>query len=119
MEFSDQLAALNRAVALERLGGDEQLLREIAALFLEDTASLVEEIRRAVQARDAVALQRGAHTLKGSVCNFGAERSYEAAYRLETIGRSGDLSTADEAFRRLEAELERLTPALVDICREG
>jgi len=119
VDLNGQLTALNRAVALERLGGDEELLREIAGLFLEDTQELVEEIRRAAYARDAAALQRAAHTLKGSVGNFGAEGTFEAAYQLEKMGRSGDLTGVEDAVLRLGAELDRLTPALTAIRSEA
>ena len=112
MDFGGQLSALNRAVALERLGGDEDLLSEIAGLVLEDTQHLMAEIRQAVCAGDAEGLQRAAHTLKGSVGNFCAERTFQAACRLEMIGRSGDLAGAADALRNLESELDTLTPEL-------
>jgi HPt (histidine-containing phosphotransfer) domain-containing protein len=111
----EQLAALNRALALERLGGDQELLKEIAGLFLEDYGHLLAEIRRAVAARDAAALHRAAHTLKGSVSNFGADATSQAAYRLEILGRGGDLSEAEKALEQLEEALGRLTPALMEL----
>jgi two-component system, sensor histidine kinase and response regulator len=119
VDFTGQLAALNRAVALERLGGDEDLLREIAGLFLEDTQHLLSEIRQAVAAGDAGGLQRAAHTLKGSVGNFGAERVFQAAYRLEMAGRSGNLAGAPEALCKLESELGILMPELAAIVAES
>jgi hypothetical protein len=40
----------------------------------------------------------------------GAAR--EAAHRLETIGRDGNLDLAEEACRTLECEMDRLTLSL-------
>ena len=70
MKFSSELAKLDCAVALERLGGDEELLREVARLFLDEYPMLINEIRSAAAVMDASALERAAHSMKGSVSNF-------------------------------------------------
>jgi hypothetical protein len=51
--------------------------------------------------------------LKGAVANFAARSAYEAAFRLEKMARSGDLSGAPEAEAALAREIERLRPALM------
>ncbi len=101
MCMSDQVQVLDRALALSRVDGDEDLLREIAALFLDDYPNLEAKIREAVVSRDAKALERASHTLKGSVANFAADPVFRAALDLEMIGRSQDLSGVDAAFQRL------------------
>lgn len=115
MDETESVAILNLAAALERVGGDQLLLEEVAQLFLETSPDLLGEIRRAVEAREARALERTAHTLKGSVGNFGAEAAYQAALRLEKMGRSGDLTAVEEALGALESEMERLRPALATL----
>ncbi|MBM3755366.1 MAG: Hpt domain-containing protein [Acidobacteria bacterium] len=115
MKFSNELAKLDCAVALERLGGDEELLREVARLFLDEYPMLMNEIRSAAVERDASAMERAAHSMKGSVSNFGTERVYDAAYALERMGRAGDLSTADEFIAKLESALAYIHPALVEL----
>jgi hypothetical protein len=52
------------------------------------------------------------------VGNFGAKGAFEAALRLETMGRRGDLIRAQEAYAVLEEEIERLRPALVALGEE-
>jgi HPt (histidine-containing phosphotransfer) domain-containing protein len=113
MDVSQQLVNLNKALALERLGGDEQLLAEIAGLFLDHYPSLMEQIRDAVSRRDAGALHHAAHTLKGSVANFYAQAAVESAYQLECMGRAGDLAGAEDPLAALEQQLRSLEPALV------
>ncbi len=61
---------LNWAAALERAGGDEGVLREVVRIFLDTSPGQLVEIRLALERRDAPALQRAAHTLKGSVGIF-------------------------------------------------
>jgi two-component system sensor histidine kinase/response regulator len=117
--FSSQLARLNSAVALERLGGDEELLREVAQLFLEEYPSLVIQIRDAVAANDADALQRAAHSLKGSVSNFGADAAYQAAFDLELMGRNRELAQARNGLVALEDSLNYIQPALRELAAQA
>jgi HPt (histidine-containing phosphotransfer) domain-containing protein len=70
------------------------------------------EIGDAVSQCDAPRLRRAAHTLKGAVGNFGAAAVQHAAQRLESMGQEADLSGSDEAYKSLQAEVERLLPAL-------
>ena len=110
--MANSLLVLDRALALSRVGGDEELLREIAGLFLDDYPSLVDKIQEALAKQDAQGLERASHSLKGSVANFGAEPAYQAALELEKIGRSKDLGHAASAFLNLQRSLESLQPEL-------
>lgn len=110
---------LNLAAALERVGGDSELLEEVARLFLDSAQAMLGQVRQAAASRDARALERAAHTLKGSVGNFGAERAFQAALRLERMGRVNDLLGVEEAFATLEAEIVRLQPALTALAEKA
>ena len=114
-EFSveAQLKQLDESLALSRVGGDVDLLKEVVELFLDDYPSTFEKIKGAVVSRDATALEHHAHSLKGSVSTFGANRAFEAAFALEKQGRSGDLSEAPDGLAQLEKALEALRPELV------
>jgi PAS domain S-box-containing protein len=106
-------AALDRESALQRVGGDESLLRDIGQLFLEEYPALLEAIRAAAAARDAHRLERSAHSLKGSVANFGAAGAVAAALRLEKLGRAQSFEDVDDALAELEAQLAQLRPEIV------
>jgi len=108
-----QLQQLDESLALSRVGGDAELLKEVVELFLDDYPSTFEKIKDAVAASDATALERHAHSLKGSVSTFGAQRAFEAAFALEKQGRSGDLVGAPDGLSQLEQALEALRPELV------
>jgi CheY-like chemotaxis protein len=103
---------LDRAAALEQAGGDVTLLGELADLFLSECPKLLAAISEAVRSQDAGRLRQAAHTLKGSVSNFAARSAVAAAERLEQLGKTGDLTGADEALAALQTEVERLQPAL-------
>ena len=69
----------------------------------------------AVAGADARSLEHSAHTLKGAVGNFGAQRAWECALRLEMTGRGGEMSDAESAVNELEREVRGLMEALADI----
>ena len=99
---------LDRDLALSRVGGDAALLKEIAALFIEDYPKVLEAIQAAVARGDAKGMERAAHGLKGSVANFGAQAAVEAAFQLEEMGHAGDLAGVRETIDALARALDEL-----------
>jgi PAS domain S-box-containing protein len=67
--------------ALLRLDGDEDLLHELAALFLQDGPQLWRDVRDARAAGDHARAARAVHSLTGVLLNFGAQRAIAAAER--------------------------------------
>ncbi len=108
----DAGGSLNEAALMAHVGGDQQLLRELVDLFLEDLPERLAAVRKAVRRRDALALSSAAHALKGAVSHFAAHDTFEFALKLERMGRTGDLEGAEEAFDGLKNEIGRLTHAL-------
>jgi two-component system sensor histidine kinase/response regulator len=108
----EQIRHLDEALALSRVGGDMDLLREVVELFLDDYPSALEKLRSAVSAHDPSGVEHQAHSLKGSVSTFGAQEAFEAALVLEKQGRSGDLTGVEESLRNLENVFEALLPEL-------
>ena len=100
---------------LARVGGDAELLGEMAAMFLDECPRHVSGIRQAVAGHDARSLESAAHALRGSVSNFTARRASQAALSLELMGRDGDLTGSEQALAALEEELERLKPVLEEL----
>jgi two-component system sensor histidine kinase/response regulator len=106
------VTVIDHQVALSRVGGDVQLLKEIAQLFIEDYPKAMEEIRQAAHRGDAKFLERTAHGLKGSVANFGAPAAVEAARTLEAMGRAEQLAEVQQVIQSLELALAALRPEL-------
>jgi signal transduction histidine kinase/HPt (histidine-containing phosphotransfer) domain-containing protein len=94
--------------ALARLGGDEELFRDIVQTFIEDCPRLLVDLRQAVQARDGQAVAAAAHAIAGTVAMFSAGPANEVARRLERRSAGGDLTQVESDAGRLEAEIERL-----------
>jgi len=103
---------------VSHVDSDPQLLRDIVDLFLEECPRLVDEIRVALDMKDAKAVQRGAHSLRGSTTNLAAKMASEAALKLERLAQAGDLLHAESVLEELEFQLERLKPALLAVRAE-
>ena len=97
---------------LARVGGDRRLLAEISRLFVDDAPRHLDGIRAALDARDAEALRRAAHGLKGAAANFDAEGVVTAARTLEEMGRESDFGEQEFVWQMLTKETARLVAAL-------
>jgi PAS domain S-box-containing protein len=104
--------------AFNHFEGDLELMKEIAEMFLEEGPVLMNQMEDALDRGDCDTLERVAHTVKGSVGNFIAKPAFQAAQRVEQVGRDGNLSEAREAFKGLKYELDRLKPALAALGRK-
>ena len=100
----DVLPILDRSGALERVGGDEELLDELLTMLLEQARAGLADLAQAIREGDARGVEHSAHSLKGAAASLGAERFRQRAWELETIGRSGDLAAAPAALERLANE---------------
>ncbi|MCH8041257.1 MAG: response regulator [Nitrospinae bacterium] len=94
--------------ALAQLDGDQELMRELIALFLETGLSLMDQIREALDRGDSVGLMKAAHTLKGAVTTFRAKAVWEVLYRLEQVASAKNLSEAEKVSREVTQEMEQL-----------
>jgi len=106
---------LDEALLVSHVDNDPQLLSDIVDLFLEECPRLVDEIRVALNRKDAKGVQRGAHSLRGCTSNLAAQMASEAALKLERLAQAGDLLRAERALQDLEGQLERLQPALLAV----
>ncbi len=105
--ISAALVVCNREQATSALG-DAELLAEMAEVFLSEVYGLLGRLRCCVADGDAAGLGQAAHQLKGAASNFYAERTVEAALRLEQMGRQNELGGSQEALVTLVVEFERL-----------
>ena len=102
----------DRDQALERFDGDMGLLLEIAQMYLKEGSGRLEEIREALKRRDAPALVRAAHRLRGSLGALGASLAADVARTLESLAAQGDFSRMEDAVAALDRETARLCPEL-------
>ena len=72
--------------ALERLRewGGEKLAGQMVRLFLKNSGTRMDQIRTGVAGSDLQETERGAHSLKSSAANIGAETLRAMATRMES-----------------------------------
>jgi HPt (histidine-containing phosphotransfer) domain-containing protein len=98
--------------AIDRLGGDLELYKDLVDRFLEDTAGTRRHLEMARERREAGALQQSAHSLKGLAASVGAVALAGILGELEGIGRSGELDNLPSAWERFQNEWERTAQEL-------
>ena len=101
-----------REEALNMIGGDEDLLNDVADLARGEIPKQLAELRASLDAGDAPTAHRHAHTLKGTVATLGAERVRDAAFVVEQAARHADLDKARTGTDALEPLVDRLVAEL-------
>ena len=108
----DVKCVLDAAVidSLRRLNEDGQpdVVKEVLGLFLTESAARLDSVEAAVRVRDASALQRSAHTLKGASGAIGALALQAACRTLEDIGKHAAFDEAPAAVESMRHEYRRL-----------
>src|SRR5262249_32822393 len=97
---------------LDGLDGNRDLLRDLVRLFRADYPLRLTEIREAIGRNDSHALEKAAHTLKGSIGNFGAKKAFATAKELEFAGKENNLVRAGKLVPAMESELAILSKQL-------
>ena len=91
--------------ALERLrewGGDK-LAAQMVRLFLKNSGARMDQIRAGVAGEDPKEAERGAHSLKSSAANIGAETLRRFATQIESASLQDDVETLKGLLPELEA----------------
>jgi CheY-like chemotaxis protein len=106
--------------ALNRMGGDKELLSEIFREFLDYLPTQTDKLREAVKKGDSSMLEREAHSLKGAASNLSVKGITDLALKLELLGRANHISDAVEIIDKLKEEYENLkqyAPPLMGVKR--
>ncbi|MBX3735497.1 MAG: Hpt domain-containing protein [Candidatus Didemnitutus sp.] len=101
--------------ALRAVSPDDEgaFFRELIDIFLADTPIRIAELRNAVDAANAGAAVRAAHSIKGSAGNFGAQNLAQLALELETLAKSSQLAAVAARFGELEQAFAAVQGALL------
>ncbi len=97
---------------LKRFDGEKEFLAELVEIFINDTPVQFSEIQKAVDNLNGKDLERSAHKLKGAIANFAEKDAFEAALKIEMMGKENRLDGIEVAFDTLVKEVECLVNAL-------
>jgi len=100
---------------LASVDGDSELFHDLLRIFANEAPLTMGKLRAAVKLKDPAAIRLSAHTLRGSVANFGAGDAVQAALRLEAMAEKGDMRQVAKSFRNLELEIQRVLDAIATL----
>ena len=90
---------------LARCEGDKDMLARLLQLFDKQSRPTWSGLLASYQSRDAAAVARFAHALKGMAANLSAARVAGLAAQLEQLGRSANLDAAETVVQEVGIEL--------------
>lgn len=115
-DVQDQAPIIDWDQALEGIDGDRQLLAEVVAALLKSLPGTVSAIEAAVESKQASAVERLAHSLKGELLAIAAVPAAESARELESLGKQRNLTGTDTLLKTLQEQLMALHEPLTAFC---
>lgn len=92
----------DRDMLVKRLGDDEEFIKEIIDIFVEDLQSQIEKLAQAIKDQNAEQINRIGHSIKGASKNVGANALGKISYEIENIGKSQKLNGILDNFNKLK-----------------
>ncbi|ANQ85766.1 putative two-component hybrid sensor and regulator [Azoarcus olearius] len=104
------VASLDEARAM--FDGNEDIVQQLVAVFFRDLGATLAELRKAGSSGDFTRLVEIAHSIKGSVGLFSAQRAVHAAAAVEQAARVGDAAASGALLETLLREMNAAATAL-------
>ena len=108
------VAELRRA---EQHYDNPTFIRQLVDLVRQNAPARMVQLREAVAGRDAMTLERAAHTLKSNCSMLGAMKMADACARLEEAGGRSAFDEARRVLEEAEAEFPRVLEAVAELGR--
>ncbi|MCA9056117.1 MAG: response regulator, partial [Planctomycetaceae bacterium] len=110
--MSTEPPVLDIAQALARLGGDREILSEMADFFRVDVPQLYQTLQNSLMDDDLEEATRAAHSIKGLAANFDALMLRDTTAKIEEACRAGQPTIARELLDRCNREIGKAIRAL-------
>ncbi|MBF0468917.1 MAG: response regulator, partial [Desulfamplus sp.] len=112
------LQIFNRDNFLDRVCGNEDILKQLVALIPKSMLDEIKNLKRALDSGNASDIRLCGHTIKGMAANFSADRIRDTAHKIELAGKAGDVDLAVLLAARLERNAAELKCVLLDMFPE-
>jgi signal transduction histidine kinase/HPt (histidine-containing phosphotransfer) domain-containing protein len=93
---------------LERVGGDEKLLRQMIRTFLKDTPKRLASLQQQIRRKNAQEVTALAHAILGSSAIFGASEASKFAKQIQALGCDAAFAQAEQVYELLKEEIANL-----------
>ncbi|MBT8396820.1 MAG: Hpt domain-containing protein [Gemmatimonadetes bacterium] len=106
---------------MERLNewGGADLQKKMVELFLTHAKERLDQIKEGVATKSPEKAETGAHTLKSSAGNVGAQRVQALASDAEALAEAGKMDEVEALLPAIEREFEAACGALREVLKEG
>ncbi len=101
-------ALFNYAVVLERVMGDQELLKNILGIFIDEFPNQVSLMKQALAANDLARVKFRAHSIKGSSANVGATHLKTIALQIEEAAKANTASAITALISDLEINFQKV-----------
>ncbi len=98
--------------------GKGHFLSKMVRLYLQRVPELVQEMRKAFEAKDVAGFHRAAHSLKSTSATMGAVRVAEMAKQLEEMARENRLVNVEEHLADLETAFAQVAESLEKMLKQ-
>jgi two-component system, sensor histidine kinase and response regulator len=107
-----EIAGLDVADGLSRVGGNMKLYRSPLGQFIEQQADVVSAVRAGLEYQDLALVKRLIHTLKGVSGSLGAKNISGLAAELEGLVKDRDVGALQSGLSGLTVELAQMMEAI-------
>jgi CheY-like chemotaxis protein/HPt (histidine-containing phosphotransfer) domain-containing protein len=104
---STESAVWDKGEMMSRMMEDEELVKKVLEMFLEDMPVQIQAIKESMKTGDIRGLEFQTHRIKGSAANVNAAALQAVALAMEKKAKAGDMDAAGAMLADLEKELVR------------
>jgi HPt (histidine-containing phosphotransfer) domain-containing protein len=115
VHVTDQTTVLDRRQLRDITLDDDELMREVLTVLLDDTGKQIALLDLAIRARDPQKTMQLAHYCKGACANVGANAVAAVLNRLEQEAARHSFADCAVSLCNLTQELERLRVVAVKV----
>jgi two-component system, sensor histidine kinase and response regulator len=109
---------LDRAALMDLVEGDVEALKKMAGMLFEQMPRFLTQLRSAIVQENRAAIERTAHSIKGSVGMWSLGQAYRVAETIENEAHEAGLMRVRELYATLEMELSYLEHELTSTLAE-
>jgi HPt (histidine-containing phosphotransfer) domain-containing protein len=80
--------------------------------FFDDYPKKLASLEEAIKAKNIADIQKIAHSLKGSISNFGKKQAFDSANKINLKAKKSDIENIEQDYNDLLQELDKLVTAL-------
>ena len=117
--FEVATSTWNRSAVLERIDGDESLLRELLTIFLDESPKHLTGLQRAIETGNSEEIESTAHSMKGELGYLGLANAAQTAKDLERLGHERNLQPVPGLLVSLKAEVTAVSKVMRGVLDEN